>query len=62
MAPVGGVDYPRSQAAVAEPITSRQLLIEPGGKRRRFSAPEGPRRNPPAWPYRPPSDPGAAPT
>src|SRR5918995_1415064 len=33
-------------AAVAEPITYRQLLVEPGTKRRRFTAPPGARGNP----------------
>jgi transposase-like protein len=34
------------QAAVAEPITYRQLLVEPGAKRRNTTAPTGARRNP----------------
>ena len=34
------------QAAVAEPITYRQLLVAPGVKRRRYAAPPGQRRNP----------------
>jgi hypothetical protein len=34
------------QAAGAEPITYRQLLVEPATKRRRFTAPPGARRNP----------------
>ena len=34
------------QAAVAEPITYRQLLVTPGAKRRRYAAPPGERRNP----------------
>jgi transposase-like protein len=34
------------QAAVAEPITYRQLLVAPGVKRRRYAAPPGERRNP----------------
>ena len=48
------------QAAVAEPITYRQLLVTPGAKRRRYAAPPGERRNPSTWPYRPPSDRGVA--
>jgi transposase-like protein len=34
------------QAAAAEPITYRQLLVEPGSKRRNSTAPTGPRNNP----------------
>jgi hypothetical protein len=50
------------QAAVAEPITYRQLLVAPGAKRRRYSTPPGQRGNPstlalPAAerPWRPPT-------
>jgi transposase-like protein len=34
------------QAAGAEPITYRQLLVAPGGERRQYAAPPGKRRNP----------------
>jgi transposase-like protein len=34
------------QAAVAEPVTYRQLLVAPGAKRRRYPTPPGARRNP----------------
>jgi transposase-like protein len=34
------------QAAIAEPITYRQLLVAPGAKRRRYIAPPSERRNP----------------